>query len=103
LQPVAPILAHPDNRVEVRVQEGASPAVETIYEFSPGFDLLRASRSDIYWNLRGRPEGKAVLSHTIRDRREEEQQSVRVWDARHGWTLQHPIEPPATGAAKKAQ
>lgn len=77
-----------DGRVYARtleVPDGGPRVVDAIYEFSPSLDLLRASYSDSYREMRRALEARGALRPTPDSGDDERPRAVHVWDASNGW------------------
>jgi len=80
----------------VTVQEGPiGTDFRWVYDFSPDFELLRATPGDSYWPLHQLLEMEGKLDHSAEDCPERESVEVLVWTPEGGWNA----TPTKTGAA----
>ncbi len=78
-----------DGRVYARtleVPDGGPRVADAIYEFSPTLDLLRASYSDSYRDMRRALEARGALRIRAANGGDDERPgAVQVWEAANGW------------------
>jgi hypothetical protein len=72
--------------VEVPAPANGSTAVDVLYEFTRGLDLIRASYSDRYWEVHRALELQGKINHT-RDRCPDRDgpRFIEMWEPASGW------------------
>jgi hypothetical protein len=93
----------PDGTIVLRIpQNPHKSAAEAIYEFSSGFDLLRASLGDVYWDWHNALASAGKVDHEAERCSERAGLWIRVWDEPNGWRIQTPATATATSVPVSA-
>jgi hypothetical protein len=75
---------------EIQTQETSSGGSAEVFEFTKDFQLLRASYSDVYWEMHRQLEREGKIHHTREQCPEWNGPATLLsWDQQHGWTTIH--------------